>query len=298
MDWTEIHITCDTNHASSIGDQLLLLGANAVTFQDAANQPIYEPLPGQTPNLWPETIAIGLFPGDQPLRSIILYFEEQQAKNEIKHFRLVVLPDQDWIRLGLENFKPMLFGKRLCICPSWITPPEPDRINIILDPGLAFGTGTHPTTALCLEWLDRHIDAQPVVIDYGCGSGILAIAALKLGAKKVIAVDHDEQALMATLANGEHNQIPPELLVKLLPNALKDIKADLIMANILAKPLMELAPLFHNLLKENGKIVLSGILDSQVKDLVEIYQTWFNIDDLRSNEEWVCLEGTQKSNFS
>lgn len=295
MNWLELHITCDVNDASLVGDQLLLLGAHAVTFQDGADQPIYEPLPGATPQLWQQTIVTGLFDNEQTLPPIIEYFEKQQTQGLIKKFQLQGLADQDWVRLGLANFKPLIAGKRLCICPSWIAPPSPTMTTVILDPGLAFGTGTHATTALCLEWLDSHIHSEDLVVDYGCGSGILGIAAIKLGAQKVIAIDHDEQALLATQANAAQNNISADQLACYLPNQAPTTPADVVIANILAKPLIGLAEHFYNLLKENGKIVISGILSTQAQDLIEIYQAWFNIKSQYLRDGWVCIEGIRKS---
>ncbi len=203
------------------------------------------------------------------------------------------IADEDWVRRSLDQFKPMKFGKRLWICPSWFTPPEPNDVNIILDPGLAFGTGTHPTTALCLEWLDEHINAQHLVIDYGCGSGILSLAALKLGAKRVFAVDNDEQALEATLRNGEKNGfIPPELQTY-LPNELPVEQADLLIANILAQPLIELAPLFAKRVKPHGKLILSGILPSQTEEITKAYSPWFNMQPPDFKEEWSRISGNR-----
>src|SRR6185312_1985647 len=200
MPWIELHSQTTADYADSLSDQLTLLGALAVTFQDAGDQPIYEPTPGAQ-NLWPETIVIGLFDNSLQPESLLAYLEDQQAAGLIQSFHFKNLPDQDWERICLDYFKPMSFGERLWVCPSWQTPPGPNSATVILDPGLAFGTGTHPTTALCLEWLDQHIQTGACVIDYGCGSGILGLAALKLGAKEVIAIDNDPQALEASQKN-------------------------------------------------------------------------------------------------
>src|SRR5579872_3030628 len=237
----ELHIETTADYADLLGDQLTLLGAEAVTFQDAGDQPIYEPTPGAL-KFWQETIVIGLFDHQWQPEPVLTYLEDQQASGLIKNFHLKEIADQDWERVCLEYFKPIQFGKRLWVCPSWQTPPDPKAVNVILDPGLAFGTGTHPTTALCLEWLDQHIDHQTRVMDYGCGSGILGLAALKLGAKEVIAVDNDPQALEATLKNSQRNPEIAHGIKAYFPNEINKLNNfDVLIANILAQPLIELA---------------------------------------------------------
>ncbi len=295
MSWLELHIKTRSEYADTISDQLQLLGAAAVTFQDAGNQPIFEPTPGNM-DLWPETIVVGLFDTTISLREIVTYFEEQQAKGIIENFHIQHVADQDWERVCLAYYQPIQFGSRLWVCPSWHIPPEPDAVNVILDPGLAFGTGTHPTTALCLQWLDQQIDSQALVIDYGCGSGILGLAALKLGAKQVVAVDYDPQALEATQNNGAQNQLFPPVLSTYLPKTLPNNLplADLIIANILAQPLIELAPLFAKLVKSNGKILLSGILLEQYEQIRYNYADWFDQFDCRTQGEWVSLAAVRK----
>jgi ribosomal protein L11 methyltransferase len=293
MPWIELHIKTTADYADSLSDQLSLLGAQAVTFQDAGDQPIYEPVPGEL-NLWQETIVIGLFDyGLQP-KPILLYLEEQQATGLIKAFQLKDIADRDWERVCLEHFKPMQFGQRLWVCPSWQTPPDLHAVNVILDPGLAFGTGTHPTTGLCLEWLDQHIQTEQLVIDYGCGSGILGLAALKLGAKAVIAVDNDPQALQATQKNAARNQAVMSRLKTYLPPELTQLKlsADILIANILAKPLIDLAQYFASLTHEGSDLLLSGILAEQAETVISVYNQWFSFKKpLTSRNGWVRLEG-------
>lgn len=292
MSWIEIHITASADNADLLSDQLTLLGAEAVTFQDAGNEPLYEPAP-DTARIWKETIVIGLFNQQQALDPIVAYLENQRIAGSLKQFIVKKVAEEDWVRRSLDQFQPLKFGSRLWICPSWITPPDLNQVNVILDPGLAFGTGTHPTTALCLAWLDAHIQAQNCVIDYGCGSGILAVSALKLGAKQVFAVDHDPQALESTLRNGEQNQFYPPILKTYLPAELPAIQADLLMANILAQPLMELASTFAQLIKPGGKIILSGILANQVPLIRSIYSAWFTLQDAVYKEEWALLAATR-----
>lgn len=295
MAWTELHAITSDSYANELSDQLVELGALAVTFQDAGDQPIFEPKP-ETPRLWHETQVIGLFDQDQPIDQVIHFLENQAAKGILKNFHIKHIADEDWERRCLDSFQPIQMGSRLWICPSWHTPPDPEAINVTLDPGLAFGTGTHPTTALCLEWLDTHIQPEDLVIDYGCGSGILAIAALKLGAKQVIAVDNDPQALLATRDNAERNLIDSTKLITQLSDTdiILDQPCDVLVANILAQPLIELALLFANLVKSGGRIVLSGILNEQTEMVTKAYLPWFEITDIASKSEWIRVCGRRK----
>lgn len=292
MFWNEVHITTSAEKANEISDKLIELGAQAVTFQDAGDTPIFEPTP-DTP-LWEKTIVIGLFENQFPLEAVIDFLEKQSALGIIQHYQFKQLKDENWERRCLEGFHPIAFGKRLWICPSWCQPPDIHAVNIRLDPGLAFGTGTHPTTALCLEWLDENIHSQNMVVDYGCGSGILGIAAFKLGAKKVIAVDNDPQALTATLDNCKRNEIDLSLFKIQSPEQPIEDQADLIIANILAKPLLDLAPFFSKILKPGGKIILSGILVDQVDLIKMLYNQYVSIINVASKQEWARIEGVRK----
>ncbi len=292
LSWTELHIKTTAEYADSLSHQLSLLGAGAVTFQDAGDQPIYEPVPGALP-FWQETIVIGLFDNTLALLPILAYLENQEASGFIKSFYRKDLPDQDWERVCLEHFKPIQFSPRLWICPSWHTPPDKKAVNVILDPGLAFGTGTHPTTALCLEWLEPHIQQESIVIDYGCGSGILGIAALKLGAKAVIAIDTDSQALQATQKNSQRNPDIAHRLTTYFPHEIKalNLVADVLIANILAQPLIELAPHFASLTRSGSQLLLSGILPEQVESVSNAYRPWFHLTKPVIRNQWVRLEG-------
>ncbi|MDR3478896.1 MAG: 50S ribosomal protein L11 methyltransferase [Gammaproteobacteria bacterium] len=293
MAWLELHITTTSDHADALGEQLTELGAQALTLRDAGNAPVYEPAPGETPT-WQSTTLVGLFDDTQDMSAVMKLMSAKLAAGVLQDFRLETLPDQPWERTCLQDFKPLRFGKRLCICPSWETPPEDDCVNVILDPGLAFGTGTSPTTALCLEWLDQNVQNGDTVIDYGCGSGILALAALKLGAKQVFAVDYDPQALLATRDNGERNQLMPPELEVFLPDDFVGREVDIVVANILAKSLIELAPYLASLAKPKGRILLSGILITQAEAVLEVYREWFTMPEPTSKEEWVRLEGIRK----
>ena len=292
MPWLQIRIDSTQADAANIEDALLAAGALSVTLEDNADQPILEPALGETP-LWNATQITGLFDAEIDTTQATL-IATAEFGSTLPSYRWEILEDKDWERAWMDNFHPMPFGKRLWVCPSWKEPPEPGAANLMLDPGLAFGTGTHPTTALCLTWLDSCNLTDKTVIDYGCGSGILGIAALLLGAKKVIAVDNDPQALIATKENALRNQINPESIPRYLPEHVpEDIKADLTIANILAGPLTELAETLARQTKTNGEIILSGIISSQAKPLAAHYQQWFKMKEPTIDQDWCLLEGVR-----
>ena len=288
MAWLRISLDSSAHDPELLSELLSASGAVSVTFEDAADQPILEPLPGET-DLWSRTQVSGLFAAHvdaaQVLGALRRGLEDPGLQATV-----TTLDDQDWERTWMDQFKPLRFGRRLWICPHWHPPPSPEDVNVILDPGLAFGTGTHPTTALCLEWLDAQDLEGKTVIDYGCGSGILAIAAAKLGARHIWAVDYDPQALSATANNAAVNQVGDHLSIH-APDALPAVTADVLLANILSGPLLELAPRFARLVQPGGKLVLSGILSDQASALLEIYRAWFNMEPATTREEWVRLSG-------
>jgi ribosomal protein L11 methyltransferase len=291
MTWLQLIFNTEIDHVESLSDALTTAGAVAVTLQDAGEQPLYEPAVNTTP-LWQQTRVIGLFSGDINPQS--LHSELQSLLSPLPPYQSDWLAEQDWNRAWMVDFHPMVFGERLWICPSWQTPPEPQAINVFLDPGLAFGSGTHPTTALCLEWLAQQQNlAGKTVLDYGCGSGILAIAAAKLGADLVWAVDHDPQALQATEDNAKKNQVA---LQTFLPEALPELQADILLANILAKPLIELVPAFITHLKSSGWLILSGILQPQISEVTNAYRSTFMIREVIECEGWMRLVGQKKIN--
>ncbi len=293
MPWFQLRLTASKEEAEKLSDLLSGLGAASVTFEDAEDQPLLEPPPGATP-LWERIDVVGLFDAklDQELITAALFGQLSiESRSTIKTEEL---EDQDWVRAWMDDFHPMKFGESLWIVPSWSDPVDPDATNILLDPGLAFGTGTHPTTALCMEWLDAHPPTKKVVIDYGCGSGILAIAAAKLGAVSVHCVDNDPQALIATLDNGEKNNITARLK-GYLPDAFPNEQmAELLIANILAGPLIELAPKLASHLKPGGEIVLSGILQEQADEVSTAYTPWFEMEPATFRQEWTRLEGCRR----
>lgn len=289
MPWLQLELEANPANAEQLVELLQAAGAGAVTLQDAADQPLFEPPPGATP-LWQATRVIGLFTADTDIPAVLASLQQQLAPATLPAWHLNPLEDRDWIRAWMDNFQPMQFGTHLWICPSGFTPPEPEAINILLDPGLAFGTGTHPTTAMCLRWLDANPPRDMRVIDYGCGSGILGIAACKLGARQVLGVDTDPQALLSTQANAEKNRVA-DCIQTFLPADFHAAPVSLLLANILAGPLQSLAPRFAELVMPGGQIVLSGILAEQATELLQHYQPAFEITQVAQQEEWVCLAG-------
>lgn len=262
----------------------------SVTYQDAEDKPVLEPLPGETP-LWDEIILTALFDADTDTQAIVS--DLKQSDFACSKIAIEDLADQTWERSWMENYHPMCFGKSLWIYPSNHEVPDNADTKILLDPGLAFGTGTHPTTALCLEWLDANPPKNLTAIDFGCGSGVLAIAAVKLGATSVIATDIDEQALIATTANAKANDIPDGAIIDCFPEAIDRTPVDLIIANILSGPLTELAPEFAALTKPGGKIVLSGILHDQEKHILKAYQAFFENMTVSRKDDWSCIQGVR-----
>jgi ribosomal protein L11 methyltransferase len=289
MAWLQITLTTRREHAPLIEAALENAGALAVTLGDAGDEPQLEPPPGATP-LWSELEITALFEDDPRSRSVAERLAETLAGVLAAPPRLKRLEDQAWERVWLDAFAPMRFGRRLWVCPRGQAPGADDAVVVTLDPGLAFGTGHHPTTALCLRWLDAAEVAGARVIDYGCGSGILAIAALRLGAARAVAVDHDPQALEATAANSAENAVAEHLLV-CAPEDLPTETAELVLSNILAGPLVELAPRLTALVRPGGRIALSGILRDQVSAVVAAYGADFALDPPVIEDDWVLISG-------
>ncbi len=294
MSWIQLKFDYQNPDAETLSDFLMELGALAVSFLDAEDKPILEPKPGETP-LWDHLIVLALFDANTEtalLDKVLSNSEFSQHFGE--SYQWEIIRDQDWERSWMDNFKPMQFGQRVWIVPSWHESPDPNAVNIKLDPGLAFGTGTHPTTALCLQWLDNAELTGKTVIDYGCGSGILTLAALLLGAEKVYAVDIDPQALDATRENLKRNEISENRLVLGLPEEVALPQADLVVANILAEPLRQLSESIANSVKSGGDLVLSGLLNEQADELLHIYQQWFDMAKPASQEDWSRLNGKKR----
>jgi ribosomal protein L11 methyltransferase len=291
MAWLQLIIPTNDSEADQLSDALMEQGAVSVTLQDMQDQPMLEPAIGTTP-MWSQTRAVGLFDANQDLKQVILNLE-QQLRKKFPDWKAELLEDKDWVRAWMDDFKPMQFGEKLWVVPSTFEPPQPDAANILLDPGLAFGTGTHPTTSMCLEWLDANPPTDKDIIDFGCGSGILAIGAILLGAKHAEAIDLDPQALIATRDNAEKNNVANKIKAY-LPKEFPQQSTSLLLANILASPLIELASYFADLTLPQGDIVLSGILAEQAEDVLTAYKPNFDIKIWKQQGDWICLAGIRK----
>lgn len=290
MPWIQLRINSTAEQAETISDALLECGAASVTFLDAHDTPVYEPLPGET-RLWNETIVMGLWDAATDMDAILAMLHAQLGEFT---YKLEALEDKDWERAWMDNFHPMQFGQRLWICPSWHKAPDPNAVNVLLDPGLAFGTGTHPTTSLCLQWLDGLDLNDKTVIDYGCGSGILAVAALKLGARQAIGIDIDPQAVEASAENARRNGVEQQLSLHLVDEA-PTLQADVLVANILAGPLKALAPTLAELTAPGSLLALSGLLEEQQDELLHAYQPWFEQLHCKAADGWLRISGVRKS---
>ena len=287
MSWRQFVMELHELEPDLVEDVLTAHGALAVTLTDAGDAPVLEPAPGETP-LWPDTKITALFPGDQDLSALTRALETTIAPKPLPTTTIETLEERVWEREWLKRFKPMRFGERLWVCPHELRVADSQAVVVRLDPGLAFGTGTHPTTALCLRWLDAARLEGASVLDFGCGSGILAIAALKLGAAAATAVDIDPQAITATLNNAADNGVSDRLTV-----ALDDQRRfDVVLANVLARPLIERAEELSGRLVPGGKLVLSGVLATQADALRAAYRPWLELDPPTVADEWVLLTGT------
>ncbi|MGW8310163.1 MAG: 50S ribosomal protein L11 methyltransferase [Thiogranum sp.] len=296
MAWRQLVIEAGDLDVEALSAFFETQGALSVTLVDAGDQPLFEPDPGTTP-LWSSTRLTALFDDDVDLAPVREAFGRSFGEASQ---RLVEqgLADQDWERSWLDRFQPMRFGEHLWVCPAGQRPPRAaGQVLVDLDPGLAFGTGTHPTTALCLEWLDRHPPVDCRVLDFGCGSGILAIAALKLGAAAVWAADIDPQALWATRENARRNRVAERLNTG-LPADVKGQRFAVLLANILANPLIELAPRLAEVLEPGGRLVLSGILSEQADAVRRAYAPWVSFAPLAVQQDWVRLEGIKSASLA
>ncbi|MCQ2998729.1 50S ribosomal protein L11 methyltransferase [Pseudomonas syringae] len=292
MPWLQVRLAISPEQAETYEDALLEVGAVSVTFMDAEDQPIFEPELNTTP-LWSHTHLLALFEADTDAEHVLAHLR-LLTDAELPEHMSEVIEDQDWERSWMDNFQPMRFGQRLWIVPSWHAAPEPEAVNLLLDPGLAFGTGTHPTTALCLEWLDgQDLDCCDL-LDFGCGSGILAIAALLLGAKQAVGTDIDVQALEASRDNAGRNNIAPERFGLYLPEDMPPQQADVLVANILAGPLVALAPQLATLVKTGGRLALSGILAEQGEEVAAAYADTFELDPIANRDGWVRITGRRR----
>lgn len=292
MPWIQLKINSQAEHAEQIGEMLSANGAQAVTFIDAKDTPMYEPKPVEV-MLWPDTQIVGLYNAEHDMQRVVKQLEKSKILGKNFNHKLDQLEDKDWEREWMDNFHPIQFGPKLWICPSWRDIPDPNAVNVMLDPGLAFGTGTHPTTALCLQWLDGLTLEDSLVVDFGCGSGILGIAALMLGAKKVVGIDIDPQALLASKDNATRNHVGDKIEL-FLPQDQPSLSADFVLANILAGPLRELRGVISNYCKSGGKLVLSGILANQAQSINDLYAQDFIMEPIAINGEWARVSGIKK----
>ena len=294
MPWQQIKVNTTPEHSDAVEDSLLEFGAVSISFLDAQDQAVFQLEPGGT-ILWEETVVVALFEKATDLSPCIQFLSNNENVKNQQSLVIEKIEDQDWERAWMNDFHAMQFGARLWICPSWQTPPEPDAVNIMLDPGMAFGSGTHATTSLCLQWLEQADLENTVVIDYGCGSGVLAIASILLGAKQAIGVDNDPQAVLATVDNSARNNLDQSIISACLPDQLPSIQADVLVANILCAPLLELASLLASLVKSNGSIVLSGILEEQTDLIIDRYSQWFDLAVPAIEDGWVRIDGLRNT---
>ena len=295
-DWQELHCTARKDQIDALEEWFFAAGALSVTLEDQADQPLLEPGPGETP-LWDTVQVIALFAGDHDLAPVLAAVPGDLV-TEVPE-GVVPVADREWTRVWEDQFQPMQMGRRLWICPSWTPPPDPNAINLLLDPGLAFGTGTHPTTAMCLKALDAAQFENARVVDYGCGSGILGIAAALLGAQRVLGIDNDPQAISASLDNAARNQVSEAQFSASLPDpaALEHWRssADWVVANILAGPLIELAPVLTALLAAHGRLLLAGLLEEQAEQIITAYAPEVTLAIADQQEEWVLLAGQRRA---
>ncbi|MDV2468765.1 50S ribosomal protein L11 methyltransferase [Acinetobacter chinensis] len=298
MKWLQIHITVDQAQVDFTETLLSSLGAVSVTLDDAENQDLLEPLPGETP-LWNKVIVTGIYAQEDDetidVASLETFIRTQLPTEPM---RSEFLEDQEWERTWMDAYEPIQIAEKYWIVPEWMEAPEADAVNIKLDPGLAFGTGNHASTFLCLQWLGKTDVKDKVVIDYGCGSGILGVAALLLGAKKVYATDIDPQAVLATKQNAELNGVLENLYVGLPEEFNAEFKgkqADILVANILAGPLMSLAEEFSTLIKSEGEFALAGVIEEQVTDVTGVYSEFFDIVEIEKRDEnWCRISGKRQ----
>ena len=289
MVWLQLRIRAPHQFVETVEELLFAHQAVSVTLEDAADQPLLEPGPGETPN-WDDVEVVGLFVAEDTDPDILRASLDAQLPSACGRVQFEDLPERDWVRAWMDRFQPMRFGERLWIVPSHLAPPEPNAVNLLLDPGLAFGTGTHPTTALCLQWLDAHPPKGLRVLDYGAGSGVLALAAAKLGASEVIAIDNDPQAVTASHDNASRNQVA---ISAGLPSSLATTEAfDVVLANILASILIQLAPTLTTHCKIGGRLVLSGILADQADGVMAAFPN-FEFAPISQQEDWVRLDATR-----
>lgn len=295
MFWPSLKIEAGEDRAEILSEALMVLGALSVSIEDAdaatdQEHPIFGEPGEAAPGVWQHNVVSAMFPADSDPLLIIQALERTTGLGPF-NYRIEVVEEQDWVRATQSQFDPIRIRDELWIVPSWHQAPNPAALNIVLDPGLAFGTGSHPTTHLCLGWLADHLRPGQTVLDYGCGSGILGIAAKRLGASTVIGTDIDPQAIEASRDNASNNASE---VCFLLPEDLPALGVDVVVANILASPLKLLAPALAGYCKAGGRIVLSGILSEQAEEVRAVYAAWFDMQAAMPMENWVLLSGVKR----
>lgn len=295
MSWLQVTLDTDSAVAEKLADALMELGALSAAIEDAAagtdaEEPIFGEPGEPVDRMWRTSRILALFNPEQDI-ALLIAAAAGECGLRTPSWQVEEVAEQDWVRATQAQFDPIRISDRLWITPTWHDAPNPDAINLQLDPGLAFGTGSHPTTRLCLQWLDRELQAGESVLDYGCGSGILAIAALKLGAGRALGVDIDPQAVQASRDNATQNSVEADFY---LPGQLPDVETDVVVANILANPLRLLGALLTRHVRVGGRIVLSGILAEQADEIQAIYQQWFDMDAPVFDDGWTCLSGRKR----
>ena len=283
----------DARLADELSDALLAQGALSVSVEDAnagtaAEVPVYGEPGMPVATAWPQSLITALCKQHTDPAQLIAVACTRIGLAQAPDYRVEQVAEQDWVRRSQSQFEPIRISDKLWIVPSWAAAPEPDALNLVLDPGLAFGTGSHPSTRLCLQWLERTIRGGERVLDYGCGSGILAIAALRLGANAALGVDVDPLALLAAQANARRNRVDARFINT---ETAPDFQADLVVANILANPLILLAPLLAGYTGKAGRVALSGILETQAQEVMAAYAPWFAMRVIDSDGDWALLEG-------
>jgi len=297
MSYRELVVELAREHAEALSDALLELGALSVSVEDAdADTPDEQPLfgePGLTPErtAWTHSRVIALLATEHEPAVLLAAAANQLGLADTPSFIVREVEEQDWVRLTQSQFDPIPIGERIWVVPSWHDAPDPEALVLELDPGLAFGTGSHPTTRLCMEWLEQSVQKDQSVLDYGCGSGILAILAKKCGANPVIGIDIDPQAVESARHNSERNRAE---VTYGLPDDCPEGEFDIVVANILSNPLKLMASMLSSKVKPGGRLALSGILARQAEEVAHVYQQWIDIAVWREHEGWVCLAGTRR----
>lgn len=293
MSWLEVSVQVSKEKAPLVEQLLENQSVLALTLTDSADDPVLEPGVGETP-LWPSVCITALFDANQPREPLSRLLSLVPGIDRPQQVSFRKVEDQQWERAWLDRFKPMQFGRDLWIVPGNLEAPATAGHVLRLDPGLAFGTGTHPTTRLCLQWIDGHDFKDRSVVDFGCGSGVLGIAAAIKGATRVIAVDNDPQALLATRDNADRNHVTDKINA-VLPDQFRPAQADIMLANILAGPLIDLSADLLKALRPGGSLVLSGVLEEQADEVIAAYQPYTDPLLVTKDDGWVCISGRKLS---